>query len=79
MTLLLLSPYLDLFPSVGLIDRFLELTSLAVKDEDRRRVRTAVEALQGLATSNHPLAGEVAPRLEAWRKERKTALKRMEL
>src|SRR5690606_33575997 len=44
---------------------FLEFTSLAVKDEDRRRARTAVEVLQGLAISNHPLAGEVAQRLEA--------------
>jgi hypothetical protein len=78
-TLLLLSPYLDFFPSIELIDRFLELSALAVKEENRGRARSAVEALQGLAASNHPRAAEVAQRLEAWRKARKAALAKMDL
>lgn len=78
-TLMLLSPYLDFFPSLSLLARYLELASLAAQCRNRRRVLVARDALQALATSSHPLAGEVAQRLENWSEAYRSDLEAMNL
>jgi len=75
----LLSPYVDLFPSAALAARFLELATLAVQDDDDARVRTALDALRALASSDHPLAEDVGRLLNTWREQWSGELEEMGL